>query len=109
MKDIDRQLNICLAWGGINIFLLLAVCICGALSEAGYLVLPSESEGNMEHWVSLGIGIASSLIVSALVSICVRLLFVVANLGGDISAVLSTLLIALAMALIAGAATILRR
>lgn len=69
MKDIDRQLNICLAWGGINIFLLLAVCICGALSEAGYLVLPSESEGNMEHWVSLGIGIASSLIVSALVSI----------------------------------------
>lgn len=69
MKDIDRQLNICLAWGGINIFLLLAVCICGALSEAGYLVLPSESEGNMEHWVSLGIGIASSLIVSALVCI----------------------------------------
>ena len=69
MEDINRRLNICLAWGGINIVLLLLICVCGALSEAGYLVLPSESEGNMEQWLSLGIGIASSLIVSAFVSI----------------------------------------
>ena len=69
MEDINRRLNICLAWGGINIVLLLLICVCGALSEAGYLVLPSESEGNMEQWISLGIGIASSLIVSAFVSI----------------------------------------
>ena len=51
----------------------------------------------------------STILLIILIALCVRLLFVVANLGGDISAVLSTLLIALAMALIAGAATILRR